>query len=74
MQTPWEALFDIRGTKVIPVDEGQVEGRRTLEEARSSRENETVDESLRWTAVGEKPQGTAETSDATVGDGEPISP
>jgi len=73
-QTPREALFDNRGTKVIPVDEGQVVGRSTLEEAKSSRENETVNASFRWTAVGEKPQGTAETSEAEVGAGNPMYP
>ena len=73
-RTPREALVGRVGSQDSVRYGGQVAGRSTLEEAESSREDEALGVSLRWTADGEIPQGRAERPQVAAGDGEPNNP
>jgi len=61
-ETPREALMPLVRPQGRPGVHGQVVGRRTLEEARSSRKDEAVGASPQRTVAGEIPQGPTETS------------
>jgi len=72
--TPREALVGRGWSQDFSRHDGQVAGRSTLEEAESSREDEAVCVSMRWTANEETPQGPAEIVEVAAGDGEPNVP